>query len=364
MSNRYSDFTKIVFISIVLFLFLDSTIGKYIYKKYIRVQLQDININFSKLDEFYDHKYPKNFDALGGWGNLRYKLCTDNNGFRTACKKKDKNLKSFDLAFIGDSFTEGLGYEYEKTFVGIIDKELKHKKIANLAMSSYSTSIYYTKLNKLIKDGFKFDEVIVFVDISDLPDDILCYEVVKDKVKRKSTFNTCFKNFNEKKNKFFEFYNKNFKITKILVDRIKNLFVKKQSENTKTLNVFNNSRSEWTYNYNKNLYNDLEYEDAISVSVNHMNNLYDLLKQNSIELSLAVYPWPGTLKYDSENNKHVKIWKNFCKKRCKKFYNLMPVFFEENYLKAYKKYYINNDSHFNELGNQTLAEEFLDLYKK
>ena len=42
----------------------------------------------------------------------------------------------------------------------------------------------------------------------------------------------------------------------------------------------------------------------------------------------------------------------------------MPVFFEENYLKAYKKYYINNDSHFNELGNQTLAEEFLNLYKK
>ena len=43
-----------------------------------------------------------------------------------------------------------------------------------------------------------------------------------------------------------------------------------------------------------------------------MEKLSKLLKDNKIDLSLAVYPWPGTLKYDSENNKQVEIWQNFC----------------------------------------------------
>ena len=204
MKSNLRNFLKFCFMIIIFFIILDSTVGKYVYKKYVREQLLDINPNFSKIDEIYDHKFPKNFNAIGGWGNLRYKLCTDNNGFRTACNKKEKSIKKFDIAFIGDSFTEGLGYDYEQTFVGIIEKKLFDKKIANLSMSSYSPSIYYTKLKKLISEGYEFDEVIVFLDLSDLTDDILCYEVINDqRVVRRNTFETCFNNFNAKeKNKF------------------------------------------------------------------------------------------------------------------------------------------------------------------
>ena len=90
MIKNYSVFIKILLISIFFFLIFDATIGKYIYKKFIREQLQDINLNFSKFEKFYDHKYPKNFNAIGGWGNLRYKICTDNNSFRTSCKTNKK----------------------------------------------------------------------------------------------------------------------------------------------------------------------------------------------------------------------------------------------------------------------------------
>ena len=217
MKSNLRNFLKFCFMIIIFFIILDSTVGKYVYKKYVREQLLDINPNFSKIDEIYDHKFPKNFNAIGGWGNLRYKLCTDNNGFRTACNKKEKSIKKFDIAFIGDSFTEGLGYDYEQTFVGIIEKKLFDKKIANLSMSSYSPSIYYTKLKKLISEGYEFDEVIVFLDLSDLTDDILCYEVINDqRVVRRNTFETCFNNFNAKeKNKFSQFIERHLKFTHI-----------------------------------------------------------------------------------------------------------------------------------------------------
>ena len=60
-----------------------------------------------------------------------------------------------------------------------------------------------------------------------------------------------------------------------------------------------------------------------------MNILSKLLKENDIDLSIAVYPWPSTLKNDTVNNKQVKIWNEFCSINCKSFYNFMPPFFNE-----------------------------------
>ena len=366
MKSNLRNFLKFCFMIIIFFIILDSTVGKYVYKKYVREQLLDINPNFSKIDEIYDHKFPKNFNAIGGWGNLRYKLCTDNNGFRTACNKKEKSIKKFDIAFIGDSFTEGLGYDYEQTFVGIIEKKLFDKKIANLSMSSYSPSIYYTKLKKLISEGYEFDEVIVFLDLSDLTDDILCYKVINDqRVVRRNTFETCFNNFNAKeKNKFSQFIERHLKFTHIFLS----LFDKKEKENSiKFLNAINHSRAEWTYNYNKRFYNNMKLDESIEISKKSMENLYKLLKKNSIHLSVAVYPWPGTLKYDQLDNKQFIIWKNFCEDKCKKFYNFMPVFFEnfnnKNFYDSYLKFFIKNDFHFNEEGNKLIAESFLIQYQ-
>ena len=97
-----------------------------------------------------------------------------------------------------------------------IDHRVTRQKIANLAVSSYSTSIYLTKIKKLLKDGYNFKEIIIFIDLSDLTDDTLCYEVIENqKVVRRSTFLNCFDNFNSKESKLnnflsFEIFNNSF----------------------------------------------------------------------------------------------------------------------------------------------------------
>ena len=50
---------KFFLITIFIFIIFDATAGKYIYKKFVREQLKDINPNFSKHDEFFDHKFPE-----------------------------------------------------------------------------------------------------------------------------------------------------------------------------------------------------------------------------------------------------------------------------------------------------------------
>ena len=110
----------------------------------------DIDVSFGIRDDIYDHKFKPNYNVLAGWGKSRYRLCTDSNGFRNSCKNQFSNLKEFDIGFAGDSFTEAVGMNFEKSFVGIISSNLKDKKIANLAVTSYSPSIHYAKINFLL----------------------------------------------------------------------------------------------------------------------------------------------------------------------------------------------------------------------
>lgn len=329
----------------------------------------DVDTSFGVSDKTYDHKFVKNYDSIIGWGKSRYKLCTDNNGFRIACDKKKKKLKKFDIGFIGDSFTEGLGYNYEQTFVGIIEKKLTNKSIINLANTSYSPSIYFTKINHLINNGYTFKEIIVFIDLSDLPDDILCYQVKDEKVTRRSTYANCYDNLNSKKSFFSDLVEKNLKLTTILLNFISKKFLQTKILNEKLNynNLMNHSRSDWTYNYKKNHFSSLNLKDALSISKKNMQDLHKLLNKNFIELSIAVYPWPGTLKYDKIENIHVKTWRDFCENKCKNFYNFMPVFFneidKESFYKSYTNLFIAGDVHFNAAGNKIIADEFLKKYR-
>ncbi len=132
--------------------------------------------------------------------------------------------------------------------------------------------------------------------------------------------------------------------------------------------VLNNPDSDWTHNYQKKFYRNLELSQSTNIALKNMYKLSRLLKKNNIDLSLAVYPWPGTLKHDSVDNKQVRLWENFCHLNCKKFYNLMVPFFDmlndESFSSLYKKVYIKDDVHFNNEGNKILAKSFLKLYSR
>ena len=362
-----SKFIKFSLIYCFIFFSLDASVGKYLYKKFVKKQSVDINTNVWETDEYYDHKFIKNYDDLAGWGSTRFKLCTDNNRFKISCSELSKNKKSFDLGFIGDSFTEGVGLIYEETYVGQIAKNLKDKSIANLAVSSYSPSVYYTKIKNLLDNNYTFKEIIVFVDISDLIDDTLCYKVEKNKITRRKNYDVCYDNFNENKNIIGKFYKKNFNFTQLFIKKINTVLIylnlKKNNINKE---ILNNSRSEWTYNYRKEHFNNQSLEETIKISTDLMYQLSDLLKQNSIKLSLAIFPHPGTLYHDVRDNTQVKIWKKFCQTECKNFYNFMDIFFdefEEDFYSSYKKNFIDGDLHFSFNGSKLIADKFIKDYQ-
>ena len=115
-------------------------------------------------------------------GTITYTFCTNSYGFRSKCNSVEH--KKYDVAFIGDSFTEGVGLNYEDTFVGIIEN-LTQKKILNLGIVSSSPSLYLKDLNYILNEGIHFDDLIVAMDLSDI------YDELSYNVKFKSNSNKC-----------------------------------------------------------------------------------------------------------------------------------------------------------------------------
>ena len=123
MLHFKSSLIKIFLITIFVFLFFDIVFGNYIYKKFIRSSYVDQDTSFGKKEDIFDHGFVKSYKTKSaGWGEIRYEFCTDPNSFRSDCKNQFKKNKSFDIAFIGDSFTEGIGYNTSE-YIGNLIRE-------------------------------------------------------------------------------------------------------------------------------------------------------------------------------------------------------------------------------------------------
>jgi hypothetical protein len=314
--------------------------------------------------KFYHHDLRKNVTYHKAPSfNEYYTLCTDNHGFKYKCGATRN--KNFDIAFLGDSFVEGVSLNYEKTFVGIFEKN-KNLSVANLGVTSYSPNIYLSKMKYLLDNNFKFKHLVVFIDVSDLYDDNTFYKL-------NSNFSVSEKNAKHKNLKRRKFLRYNFPLTNyyMFVIKMNSRLNKEVPPLDSEKPIFNERaarKAKWTYQNTDNIDG---YDEPISKTqsemVNNMNQLYELLKKNNIELSLAVYPWPQQLLNNDLDSKHVEMWKNFCVHKCKNFINYFPFFFEEmeksSFISVFKKYYFWNDVHFNEEGNKVIANKLIkDLF--
>ena len=413
MLKNIKIFTIIFLISSIVWITIDFFFGRNLLNK-----IKFYN-NHGTVHPNFHHTFLPNINKILSWSNKDYAFCTDNNGFRISCDSKNTKEKFFDIAFIGDSVTEGVGLNFEDTIVGIFNNQLKYKKIANLAASSYSTHIYNNKIKYYIENKYIFNEVIVLIDPSDIQDDTEIYKksngniisknreinnynfyIDKGKYLVKKTipmsyeliilikkkFKTLELNLNnQNKNlknnlndlKIGEKNELNYNLNdgkKILKKNINNLgnegrntLKKKLTKYEEEFSYIDLRRLAWTYDEDIS-YGNLPISDSIKIATIQMEELYKFLNSKNISLSIVVYPSPAQLAFDEEISKQVKIWKKFCHSRCKQFVNTFPYFFEKmnetSFEQVNDEYYIKNDVHFNKKGNLAIANLIISQLKK
>jgi hypothetical protein len=144
-TNKARELLYIITFTIVLFLLVDCFAGSWLLSILKRELPKD---KFRTPHEIYHHTLKPNYNGIGYWGPGTYHVCTNGSAFKDRCENVGVTEKSFDIAFIGDSFTEGVGMPYDETFVGMVANKYPDLKIANLGVVSYAPSIYLAKLKE------------------------------------------------------------------------------------------------------------------------------------------------------------------------------------------------------------------------
>ena len=320
----------------------------------------------------YHHDLFKNVTSKNNarWRESVYSVITNSLGFRDRTNRQiPLQSEKKRLVFIGDSFTEGQGLNYEKTFVGLIDNALKKKySVLNAGVVSYSPIIYWKKVEDLINNtGLEFDELIVYLDISDIQDEALYYKLNKNWIVKAVKGHI---GDRDKQMLPFEFIKANTIVWAWLRDlakwkkaNVSKTPISKEKKVYTYKDSIDHPTSVWTFD------SDIfkEYgERGLDISSKYMDKLLQLLRKHKIKMTLAIYPWPGQIYYDTVDSKQVLFWESWTNKNNVRFINHFNDFFslkdKIGAKRLIEEYYVSGDVHFNEKGNLFIMEHFLDQY--
>jgi len=360
---------SIFLITTILFVSVDFTLTAFnLYPKGGKPALQSDytsiyqGTELRKSHNIYHHGFSSKHYGTHVWSIKLYEVCTDQHSFKISCSNfSNETEKNFDIAFIGDSFTEAVGMEYEDSFVGMFAADNPELDVANLGVSSYGPSIYYAKLKYLIANGYKFNHIFIFIDISDIQDEakylykngrVQDYKANKwENVKNNDSHDLV-------EDDFYHGLSKHLELTAVLYAIIKHRDIRAVRYEIPA----RITRGEWTYNDASLAYGPIGVTGAIQKSLNMMEKTYELLSENDIKMSIGVYPWPNQIFSDSLiKNRQSSIWKDFCKNKCEYFFDLFADYSllvnSSSPSAVYSKYYILGDVHFNKAGNKLVYEK-------
>lgn len=365
-SNRFRRHPKttlaVVFLLLTLILDLSLTGAYHVFKYGTIHKFSQRRALRESSDVFHHALKPNGRHAVETWGNVSHILSTNSLGFKDRTPREvPLSSNQVRLLFLGDSFTEGVGFEYEKTFVGLIDTALQPFRIEvlNAGVASYSPAIYFKKTEYLLeKIGLKIDHVFVFLDISDIQDEGEDYDIRDGRVIWVGGGISGWRDF------VFEY-----------TGLLKNVWIVCESFAGLVSQAPDRNRTDQERQLGVNMYRSLwtlgerAYEDygkkGLQKAEKHMTQLSDLLNRHTIGLTVAVYPWPDQIYHRDLDSLQVRYWQRWGEENGVKVLNLFPSFIRKDRdpVGDIERFFITGDVHWNQAGHQLIADEFLNHFR-
>ena len=329
-------------------------------------------------DPVREHALKESCSTIAHWGGASFTFFTNNLGFRDERVRSVAAVSSRPRVLIlGDSFTQGAD-TWERSYIGMLASRFPQYEFLNGGVSSYSPSNYLNVARMLLARGIRFDEVIVFIDISDVQDEAAFYHdadasgaVGRPEENGKQQRGLEYTRFE----RWRDFVAQHLFLTNYLVDIVqKNLVRLGYYHLTTGLlgDTFDLDRSAWTYRpvnetdgfYPQGTgYGPLGVQGGIAREEAKMTTLWQELSARGIPINVVVYPWPAQIAHDTVDSRQVQIWRNWCQGKCKRFIPLFPAFFAAKnkcpwYAPGcwYPKYFIFGDVHYNIRGNAIVVD--------
>lgn len=343
-------------------------------------------------NSYYHHGLRKNFQGTVSWGEEKHRLFTNDLGFkdnenRVVPRKADKRR----ALFIGDSFTEGAGLPFEQTFVGMFRKAHPELDVLNAGVVSYSPKLFYYRLKYLLEiEKLRFDELIVFIDISDISDEIeySIYTPVEESFLRRLdawlrsisfTYKMLRKNLlNVEKNttlrNLIQKIDAGKAVSQQQPDKGGTSHTELSSGNqqigvtttglpqvTMPMDFRDKrvlERPRWTFD--KSIYEKWG-QAGMALAKYHMDLVVRLMKERDIPMTIAVYPWPDQIRAGDRHSIQEVEWRRFSEERGIGFISYFDGFVSDDPEEIIRKYFIPGDVHWNKQGHALVFQKLDEL---
>jgi len=309
---------------------------------------------------YYHHGLRPLSDVETSWGGRRYAMRTDSLGFRAASAERvDPRSPGRRVVLIGDSTVEGLGVAYPDTTAGLLAARGRDRgiEVRNAGVVSYSPKLYYLRTRWLLEhDGLAFERLVVFVDVSDIHDEVL-YESF---VPRAGAW------------PLVAAWWRGHSLVWQLLDR--HVFARAAIDNhfrtdagidlwMRTVDAYRKpvgdpDAGRWEWTYDEGAYHAFG-EHGLALADANMTALAALCRARSIELAVVVYPSPYQIFANDRESRQATFWRRFCEREGVAFVDLFPVFVDPPRLAplaAYQQYFLPDDVHWNEAGHALVAD--------
>ena len=357
---------------IIIIILLDFLLTYFLFSKFNLYNIFYPNFDHRISNDYYHHSFKENVNTTDFWGDFSYNFITNSLGFKDkqnrAVDKKTKLKKR--IIINGDSFVEGIGIEYKKTFVGMLDNYLYEKniEILNAGVASQSPILYYKKIFHILEiQNLEFDELILFLDISDIPDEFFYSEDDYTDGKLKKDLRDRLQDFMVENSSVYLFFDVFFSQVELLKNKF---FLRYEASKFYKINLFqltknqiniykaiNVERGNWIHD---ELYWNKYGISGRDLAEKNLNKLYLLCKKYNIKFTLVLYPWPKQIYYKVNNNRHNKFWEDWAHEKNINFIDLNDEFNKLPSLEVIDRYFIKGDIHWNEEGHKYIY----DLMKK
>ena len=290
---------------------------------------------------------------------------TDELGLRIG-KNTKKNPNHKNILIFGDSMTFGVGLDYENTYAGLIDKEMKNYNVYNFGVGSYAPSVHLYKLKNAVDNNITPHKILLFLDLSDVRDEAKRWVDDEDGIPKRPEGKPHWARNTDKKKEFLE---KNFKLSLEIAALIR-YNLRNFKSKVKNLTASNNTnqkikvsiQGQYTYtklqNLDKRFWKKNDFINGLEKINTKISKISQIAAKNNSEFYLIIYPWGETLlKGENEFS-----WSNFGEQLCSEnncsLINAIPEF--DNYKQTNKNWvhelYFLNDEHLNRGGARLLAD--------
>jgi hypothetical protein len=343
-------------------------VSRQIYKKFRKPPVRPV-AEHREPSPFYHHGLRPNASVMDTFGDRQYPFFSNSLGMRDgSVREVSLDKKGPRILLIGDSFTEGVGLPWEKTFAGILATRLSAEgvEVLNSGVNSYCPVLFKGRLKFLFEQkGLEVDRVVALVDISDIMQELTYRETPEGKIVAQPLFPG---NDGEIVSVYVrreEWIRNNLEDQFVILGALaRNLRLWHRDHRSPPAVRRQDEIGTWAFHWPeyRGPYEKL-IQKGLQLAQQHMTEVAADLRQRGIALTVVIYPWPQQLPNLSRPSRAETVWAEWAEKNRVDFINLFRDFARLGSPDEIRRdYYLRNDWHWNARGNALVAGLLLDSY--